>query len=317
MKLIILLVASFLCLQVVQAAVAGAGPITDLTPEWASDSDMCLDYKSCDECAAHQYCKYTASGAPTCCMRPAGSTPIENPKWASKTDICVAVVGGCDNCNVTEYSKYTPSGECLCCHRATPAAAGQPVPKISEISVVTPKSGSAGASPIAENPVPSWASSEDVCLDIKSCDDCVGVQNAYCKYADDKPTCCIKAAGVSPIIENPIPEWASESDKCASTSSCDSCERNEQQYCKYNKDGAVNCCARSTVVPTAPKSLGKKDEIPVMAGVSPIVENPIPSWASRSDLCEHVGSCDSCNSTDEQYCKYNKKGQPKCCKKSE
>jgi hypothetical protein len=48
-----------------------------------------------------------------------------------------------------------------------------------------------------------------------------------------------------------------------------------------------------------------------VAAVTPITENPIPSWASESDSCNTKRSCDAC--TDSQYCKYTFSGKPQCC----
>jgi len=49
----------------------------------------------------------------------------------------------------------------------------------------------------------------------------------------------------------------------------------------------------------------------VEASVTPIVADPIPSWASDADICNTKRSCDSC--TESQYCKYTFSGKPQCC----
>jgi len=179
-----------------------------------------------------------------------------------------------------------------------------------------------------ENPIPTWASDADVCASTSSCDACGITNSQYCKYSQNGDVnCCKRAllgrkdempslghkdeiptmAGVSPITENPIPSWATDSDLCVPMDKgCDAC--NSTEYCKYTADAVATCCARS--------SSSSPAEV-LMAGVSPIIADPIPSWASRSDVCGHVGSCDACTADETQYCKYNKKGQPKCCKKAE
>ena len=48
-----------------------------------------------------------------------------------------------------------------------------------------------------------------------------------------------------------------------------------------------------------------------VAAITPITENPIPSWASDSDSCNTKRSCDAC--TEAQYCKYTFSGKPQCC----
>jgi len=277
------------------AFAAGVGPVTDGLPAWASKNDMCLDMKSCDECDnEYQYCKYSADAVPQCCMRAAGSTPIELPKWASDKDICKAVAGGCDNCQSSQYCKYKSSGESLCCSRADEAVAPP-----ADDSNAAPM---AGVVPIAQSPIPSWASSNDVCVKTQTCDECDGVTNAYCKYTDaGHPACCIRPAGVVPIAENPVPTWASSKDVCKVIGTCDACEPNDNQYCSFTKDATANCCQRSADDTSAP-----------MAGVLPITENPTPDWASDADLCVEIArGCDACNTT--EYCKYTAEGAPTCC----
>jgi len=50
--------------------------------------------------------------------------------------------------------------------------------------------------------------------------------------------------------------------------------------------------------------------------VGPITENPIPSWASDSDVCAKKRSGDSCVA-DSQYCKYTFTGKPQCCSRAQ
>jgi hypothetical protein len=51
-----------------------------------------------------------------------------------------------------------------------------------------------------------------------------------------------------------------------------------------------------------------------VASVSPITENPIPEWASETDVCSKKRSCDAC--TEGSYCKYTFSGKPQCCSKA-
>jgi len=114
-------------------------------------------------------------------------------------------------------------------------------------------------------------------------------------------------ASVSPIVENPVPTWASKGDSCSVVSSCDSCSITDSSYCHYSMEGAARCCQRS-IGKIPPTQL--VDE-PHVAAVTPITENPIPDWASDADACSKKRSCDSC--TETQYCKYTFTGKPQCC----
>jgi hypothetical protein len=116
-------------------------------------------------------------------------------------------------------------------------------------------------------------------------------------------------AGVSPITQNPIPDWATDADLCLSMDrGCDAC--NTTEYCKYTANGSPMCCSRGSSGPAVVAA-----EEPPMAGVAPIVEDPIPVWASNKDKCKNIGSCDDCpvGGKKMQYCKYVD-SQPKCCK---
>jgi len=110
-----------------------------------------------------------------------------------------------------------------------------------------------------DDPIPSWASSGDSCSAIKSCDSCQSSDSSYCHYTNEGVArCCqrsigkipttpaipsadIHVAAVTPITENPIPDWASDADICVKKRSCDSCI--ESQYCKYTFTGKPQCCS--------------------------------------------------------------------------
>jgi len=55
---------------------------------------------------------------------------------------------------------------------------------------------------------------------------------------------------------------------------------------------------------------------PLAASIMPI-ENPVPSWASPSDVCVRGRTCDDCNlrlnGPDSAYCKYSETGESLCC----
>jgi hypothetical protein len=111
-------------------------------------------------------------------------------------------------------------------------------------------------------------------------------------------------AAVTPIVDDPVPSWASKGDSCAAINTCDACQSSESSYCHYTNDGVARCCQRSIgKIPTT-------TEIHI-AAVTPITENPIPTWASDADVCAKKRSCDSC--TESQYCKYTFTGKPQCC----
>jgi len=116
-------------------------------------------------------------------------------------------------------------------------------------------------------------------------------------------------AAVTPIIEDPVPSWASKGDSCSVIASCDSCTLSDSSYCHYSNTGAARCCQRSIgKIPTvSPVSVEQQH----VAAVTPITENPIPSWASDADICIKKRSCDAC--TESQYCKYTFTGKPQCC----
>ena len=114
-------------------------------------------------------------------------------------------------------------------------------------------------------------------------------------------------ASVVPIVESPIPSWASLRDQCADVRSCDSCQSSSSSYCHYSALGQAKCCQAPA---PAKRSLVERLAESV-AAVTPITENPIPSWASDSDVCSKKRSCDAC--TGEQYCKYTFSGKPQCC----
>jgi len=288
-------------------ATASITPIVENPiPTWASPSDICVIRRSCDDCGESQYCKYVTSATgkvqSQCCGAAnkkqfvASITPIVDqiPSWATKSDICMKV-RTCDECTTGDdtYCKYTKKGNAKCCTRAEGA---------------TQQSGS--ITPITENPIPSWASPNDICVRKRSCDACL--ENQYCKYTmSGRPSCCsapgqatakpnMGEASISPITENPIPSWASASDICVTQRSCDAC--GSGQYCKYSANGQASCCARAGAA-TAP------------ATVQPIQENPIPTWASPSDMCLQVRTCDDCNANGRQYCKYSNSGKALCCSK--
>jgi hypothetical protein len=197
----------------------------------------------------------------------------------------------------------------------------------------------ASVGPITENPVPVWAMPTDTCAVVGSCDACQpgGVQ--YCFYKDSGDATCCQGSGappgsddnnnstkpllgnvdeepvqlvasVGPITENPIPVWSSPSDTCSTVGSCDSCQVGDIQYCYYKDSGDATCCQGS-----GPVAGAGDDQQPKLgpAGVGPIEEDPIPSWASASDLCQRKRSCDVCESSSTQYCKYTDTGIPTCC----
>jgi hypothetical protein len=151
---------------------------------------------------------------------------------------------------------YPPSEEEP--HRVK-AVAGVFPPETEEPRRVKPSEATVVASvvPIAENPVPSWASAADQCADVQSCDSCQSSLSSYCHYTSlGQAKCCERAAtsvprtlldrlqhavaAVTPITENPIPSWASDSDVCSKKRSCDACT--EAQYCKYTFTGRPQCC---------------------------------------------------------------------------
>jgi len=126
-----------------------------------------------------------------------------------------------------------------------------------------------------------------------------------------------EAASVGPIVENPIPSWASPSDSCSAVRSCDSCQSGASSYCHYTQLGQATCCERatqavrpSTFLDRFLEAVSRQQPIGI-ASVSPISVNPIPSWASDSDTCATKRSCDAC--TNDQYCKYTFTGKPQCC----
>jgi hypothetical protein len=89
--------------------------------------------------------------------------------------------------------------------------------------------------------------------------------------------------------------------------SCDACQVDASTYCHYTAVGQAKCCERSIAqIPRSPISLEK-----LFAAITPVTENPIPSWASESDHCTKKRSCDAC--TDGQYCRYSFIGNPQCC----
>lgn len=280
--------------------VASVGAITENPiPPWAEDSDLCDLVRSCDDCSAERgaplYCKYSEEGAASCCLA------SNHPKYANEKLTMTASVG-----------------------------------------------------PITENPIPSWASASDVCSAIGSCDACSNDHhNKYCFYKHDGQATCCKpnnhhnnnnnnndepeqvavvskaqsslsspsrlVASVGPIEEDPIPPWASTSDVCSKRRSCDVCGDNS--YCKYTETGIPQCCVSAnesekesvssgadepSIIVSDPLSLG------LVASVGPIIDNPIPSWASQSDVCQ-AGSCDACQDEAIQYCKFTEEGNQLCC----
>jgi hypothetical protein len=166
--------------------------------------------------------------------------------------------------------------------------------------------------PIQTNPFPSWASSNDQCALIRTCDECPITNQQYCQYTENgQPKCCVSSeqpeqsfvASVTPILDDPIPEWATQNDQCMIINSCDQCQSTNVQYCRYSMNGQSSCCARSE---------STEQVVRMVAAIEPIKQDK-PSAASESDKCVVVNTCDSCESTNNQYCFYNMMGQAKCC----
>jgi len=49
-----------------------------------------------------------------------------------------------------------------------------------------------------------------------------------------------------------------------------------------------------------------------VGSITPIIDNPIPSWATKDDFCIPK-SCDDCPVTSSQYCKWTDDGKSHCC----
>lgn len=163
---------------------------------------------------------------------------------------------------------------------------------------------SASVSPIKENPIPAGASDSDSCSLKRSCDVCSSEQ--YCRYSlKGKASCCTMSAKAKSGADASIMPTSSFG---KATKGMVGVSKSEA----LPESGAVSPSSSEAEPESAKVSpITTNDAEPESAKISPITENPIPAWASPSDVCLAMSSCDACGPT--SYCRYSAKGAASCC----
>jgi len=170
--------------------------------------------------------------------------------------------------------------------------------------------------PIVADPIPSWASSADVCVMATSCDECA--LDGYCKYIghQGQASCCSRALTVGAVL--PTAEFEPES--AAVTPITTAAEPESAAVTPLREEAEPESGAVSPIQGESEPESGAVTPImgemePESASVGPILENPIPAWASENDVCVPKLSCDYC--LDLQYCRYSHSGVSRCCSRAQ